>query len=221
MSDAGSPSASAAAFGDPHAPARNNIRETMKWMATAFAAVAAAIVGSSPLTGLGTPMPEWRLELAIGSGLLGLLLLGVGIRIALSVLVTPPLFLREVPKDAKLLKLINDNAEDFLPPPYIDLAAFVQARERGTKDVRENNSNAPTSLAFLKTSGRWVGPILGYAYLELLRRRLEVATRWLFIVGFFAAVSLAVFAWAANPGGKREIGKESHSRIEAAVLRAA
>lgn len=37
---------------DPHAAARANIRDTVKWLIAAFAGMAAAIVGGSPLTGL-------------------------------------------------------------------------------------------------------------------------------------------------------------------------
>ena len=184
---------------DPHAQARANIRETMKWMATGFGAVAAAIVGGTPLTGIGALAPDGRLWLAVGSGLFGLVMLGVGILVALSVLVTPPLFLKDIPKDAGLLKLINDRVSEFLPPNFADLASFIERRDRALENVRAKNDQAAKSLTFLENAGLWIDRLMSYAYFELLRRRLATATLWLFTVGFLAAVSFAVFAWAANP----------------------
>lgn len=200
---------------DPHAAARANIRDTVKWLIAAFAGMAAAIVGGSPLTGLGTPMPDWRLGLAAISGVIGLLLVGRGIAVAIRILVTPPFFLADIADNKELLAVINAHADDLLPPEYKDFTGFAAERRkaiaalrstaiadpRNTEDDRKRKSAIRANAqASLDSNGIWADRLISFAYFETLRRQFKGAARQLFVVAFAAALAFALFAWAANPG---------------------
>jgi hypothetical protein len=200
---------------DPLAAARANIRDTVKWLIAAFAGMAAAIVGGSPLTGLGTPMPDWRIVLAVASGVIGLLLVAQGITVALRILVTPPFFMSDITDDADLLGVINAHVDDLLPPPFTDFGAFVAKRSEARAVVRRVSAIDPADTdadkkrkegerlnaqTFLDNSGLWADRLISFAYFEKLRRQLQGAATQLFEVAFLAALAFSVFAWAANPG---------------------
>ena len=202
---------------DPHAAARTNIRDTVKWLIAAYAGMAAAIVGGSPLTGLGTPMPDWRLGLAVASAVVGLLLVGRGIAVAIRILVTPTFFLGDIAddKNKKLLEVINAHADDLLPPGYKDFADFAGERRKATAALRDasavnlrdtdddrkkKEATRANAQASLESNGIWADRLTSFAYFETLRRQFEGAASQLFVAAFAAALAFAVFAWAANPG---------------------
>ena len=117
------------AASDPFAAARANIRETVKWLVTAFAAMTAAVVGTSPLTGLGSlPFGE-RLYLAVGAGFIGLLIAAWVIAKALRLLVTPPFFLGDIVADAALREFVDTHAYDLMPSQYPTVGQVVAARK--------------------------------------------------------------------------------------------
>jgi hypothetical protein len=188
------------AASDPFAAAQANIRETVKWLVTAFAAMTAAVVGTSPLTGLGSlPFGE-RLYLAVGAGFIGLLIAAWVIAKALRLLVTPPFFLGDIVADAALREFVDTHAYDLMPSQYPTVAQVVAARKDALDILRGMVAgNADDARVTLRKLSPWTDRLMSIGYLEHLRRRLD-GSLWSMAVAAFAAVLFfGIFAWAANP----------------------
>jgi hypothetical protein len=84
-----------AAAGDPFSNAKANIRDTVKWLATTLAALAAAVVAGASITGISA-LTGWRLVLAIGGGGGGLICIFVAIGIALRLLTSEAYYFSEL-----------------------------------------------------------------------------------------------------------------------------
>src|ERR1700676_5570916 len=78
---------------DPFATAKANLRDTIKWLTTTFAAIAAAILAGSPLTGLGALPLGWRLGFATIGAFFGLASLLLAIVRTLNLLRSEAFFL--------------------------------------------------------------------------------------------------------------------------------
>jgi hypothetical protein len=199
---------------DPFADARSNLRDTVKWLITALAGLAAIVLGGSPLTEFGTLSPGWRLYLAIGTGSLGLLFVFIAIFLAFRLLVWEPFFLSDLAKHEELSKLLEEHASDLLPSEYQKVDDFLKARnaaravlmKAGSDTSAEKRTNAEQ---FIDQSDPYVDKLLSLAHFEYLRRRL-VRSAWMFFtLAICTVVALGAFAWAANPTGKK--GESSRS----------
>lgn len=192
---------------DQLASARANLRDTIKWLITALAALAAAVLGSSPLTAFGTLAPGWRLYLAVGSGFIGLMLLLAAIYIAFRLLVWKPFFVAEIAADQKLSQFIGQHAADLLPAEIPKLDEFLRARDEARATLQATATDAKNPLRakaaeFIKLSDPYVEQLISLAYFERLRTDLIAKSRILFGLIICAVIALGTFAWAANPTGK-------------------
>lgn len=188
------------AASDPFASARTNIRETVKWLVAAFAAMAAAIVGTSPLTGLGSLPPGERLYVAVGAGVIGLLIAAWVIARALRLLVTPPFFLGDIAADEALRQFIEAHAYDLMPPQYPTIAQIVAARTAALDVLRGTVAgNRDDARAALRALSPWTDRLMSLGYLEQLRRRLDGSLLSMATAAFAAVLAFGIFAWAANP----------------------
>src|SRR5260370_40527129 len=115
---------------DQFAAARANLRDTVKWLIAALAALAAAILAGSPLTSFGTLGPGPRLYIAIAAGSIGMILVFAAIYIAFRLLVWRPFFLSDLAADRDLSKFIDEHATDLLPPEIPNLKEFLERRAK-------------------------------------------------------------------------------------------
>src|SRR5271155_27768 len=163
------------ATGDPFGAARANLRDTVKWLVAAFAALAAATLGSSPLTGLGSLSPGWRLYLATASGMAGLLFVISAIYTALKVLAAKPFYLAEVRQNKNLCQYIGEHAADLLPPEFLTFDDFLHYRDRAVDTLRKlENPDSPARIEAEKAHSAlkpYVDRVLGLAYFVTLRDR--------------------------------------------------
>jgi hypothetical protein len=203
---------------DPIASARANLRDTIKWLITALAALAATVLGSSPLTAFGTLTPGWRLYLAIGCGFTGLMLVLAAIYIAFRLLVWKPFFLSEIASDSELSTFIQANASDLLPAEFPKLDEFLKARKEA-RETLQNTALQPNdplrakAERFIRLSDPFVERLISFAYFERLRSNLIAKSRVLFALIICAVIALGAFAWAANPIGKTsEVEHSASSR---------
>jgi len=189
--------------------ARANIRDVTKWLVTAFASLAAVIVGTGPLTSLGSLAPGMRLYLAIGAGLAGLTALILAIVLAVRLLVPKPFFLQDLVDDEALKSFIDGHANDLLPPktPTVDELATERQRAALTAAGQDpDDAERPVTeeyraeaRKFLKDSQPYVSRAVDLAYFESQRRQFIALRGHLLLLTVCAVLGFGAFVWAATP----------------------
>lgn len=224
----GGPKPSAA---DIYAAQKSNIRDTAKWMATAYAAVAAVIVAGAPFSGLSALTGD-KLVLAIVFGVFALASVLLAINDILSFLIGDYAFVSDLPVDVR--DFINEHADDVLPPPFSDYDSFKKYRKDLQADVRAswNELRDPgfqgkvpdeKKILLLKHDALIAAyedcetnsaKLVGLAHLRILQDKLKDLRRRLAICTLIAVLSLAVCVWAL-PRAKPEGG---HAATDAARM---
>jgi hypothetical protein len=196
---------------DTYAAARANIRDTIKWLITAFAGLAAVIVGTTPLTGFGS-LEGGSLALAAVSGTFGIGCALYAIHIALNILVTPTFFLSDIQADAKLTLLIDDHYKDLLPTGIKTLKQFMEDKDSieaklidlrkaeraaaGDEDaLKKLKTKIEVQQASLNVMLAVRGRLLGLAHFERLRRDFDRSRHSLFVLAVGSVLFLTVFSW--------------------------
>ena len=190
---------------DPFATAKTNLRDTVKWLAAALAGVAAAALGASPLTALGSlPASDWRLHLALAALGLAVICFICGIAVVLNLLIGDIFFLEDVRADGNLCRFVDRRHRDLLPPDHPSLIGLLDMRA-GLAQTMFAHRNAAAGDAYRAAQEEFdaLAPVLGTVssllYLEKFRQNVRCARWWLLLCALGGAVALSVFAWAANP----------------------
>jgi hypothetical protein len=199
----------ASAPADPFGPAKANLRETVKWLATALAAVVPAILAGASLTGLGALSPNLLVLALAGCGF-GLLCLFHGIGIVFELLTSEVFTFGEIQnRENKWLQdWLDARANDFIPPGYETIEQLSAKRDAWIAKVHHTTlsptptegeiKDAETALGNLKKLAPHISRITSLAHLLLLRKRLLDAGPRLM---FFALGTIAGFgavAWTAG-----------------------
>jgi hypothetical protein len=190
---------------DPYAAARANVRDTVKWLATALAATAAAALGSSPLTGLGSlPMSSPRFHLAGIAVIIALFGILGAIGVILNLLLGEIFSLEASASLPWVIDFIEPRKNDILPPGYDSLGALLKAR-RNHADHIAANAGDKTSQAYRDAVADYqslqpaLAAITQQVHLEYVLRSVRSA-RWpLAGLSIVAGIALVCYAWAANP----------------------
>jgi flagellar motor protein MotB len=215
---------------DPFAEAKANIRDTVKWLATTFAALAAVVVGSAPLSGLGAlERPSLQFSIAVATLLIGFVCICCALYVTLRILRPEPVYRSDLlagsnakasMQDARDLdavrKTIDAHARDLLPGNYSTLAQLAAASTRIDLQLRnipkppvtaEQKFALAKGLRSRKLIDDTVIGLLPLALYLRLQRRLTQSIPPLFILGVTALISLAIYGIAAHvdapkpPGG--------------------
>lgn len=188
---------------DPYAAAKANLRDTIKWLTTSFAALAAGVLAGSPLTGLGSLPLGGRLVIAVAGAVLGLVFVFRAIFVALRLLASGPFFLSQLAQTPDLLKFIEAHERDLLPPQLPTLTRFLEERNRIIEIIRTKytaqDDEYKRAVQVFPQLDYSSGQLLNLAHFELLRQRLVKESHQLLLLAVGAMVALIVFAWAANP----------------------
>ena len=205
--------------------ARDNLRETAKWVVTGTGGIVALIVGSSSFTGLGSfALDDGRLWLAVACLGAGCLLSWLPFRQALAVIATNVTSLREMVQAQAMIdtrQRVNELLVNICPAKYatveklsaaLDEIAALRLAENATEATRRMQTGRLLRLA------PYVDYTLALGLTVELRRRFEqmiAIMRWTgpLIIIFFLA-----FAWAANPG-KEDEAPLAHPRPVSIALR--
>jgi hypothetical protein len=196
--------------GDSFAGARANIRDTIKWLIAAFAGVAAVIVGTAPLTDIGS-LKGLLLLLALSAGALGIICVLLAINVAVKILVTPIFFLSDIVKDPALSKIIDDHCGDVLPAGFKTVKEFLANRTKiqDTLFKLQNTEPGPNETddaaaerrkeiqlwqSVLPNSIAVTNRLLGLAHYERLRRGFDESRKALFQYAIFAVLFLTGFS---------------------------
>ena len=196
------------------------LRETVKWLAAAFAGAAGLVIGTSPLAGLG------RLEHQSGLWVTAILLLLLGfllICLALwrtlrilrpDVLYRSDLLAQDEDRELKPLRQeIDAHAADLLPHNYASLAALAQALDEVKRRLEEAKSHAdPAERARLIAKGQGlraqllagVDKRLPLAQYLRLQQRFEREQPWMAAFGILALLALLGFGMVTGVPEKKE-----------------
>ncbi len=185
-------------YEDPFASAKDNLRETVKWLATIFAGLAAVVVAGASLTGLSDASGV-RLMWALGGGGIALICIFVAIGVSLNILAAEPFFLGQLKTDKNLNDALQQHAVDVLPPEFSTVDSFLTERESAIR-VALAKGNSPEdpeyvrARDFLLKSAAPFSRLTSLAHLQSLRSRFAAAKPMLFALAIFALAGLGVFA---------------------------
>lgn len=208
--------------------AKSTLRDTVKWLAASFAALAAVVVGSAPLSGLGTlSIPSPKFGYAVAALLIGFFCICRGLYITLHIL-RPVLIYRsdlliepdapELTEEARELgrvrAMINTQARDLLPRNYKDLAGLSKASKKvdtileglskKTSMTSQEKRDLAIGLGRRKMIDDEVIGLLPLALYLTLHERLARSTRPLLILGVVALVSLAIYGITVQGDGPKQ-----------------
>jgi hypothetical protein len=170
----------------------------------AFAGTAAVMIGTSPLTNIGSPDKPYFL-LSILSGLVGLAAVFIAIYLTLNILVRKTIFIGDIVQDPELVAAIRKNRIDLLPPHYGTPDEFFADRAKVLDDMTSSDTAtkaaaAANYTAVLKVTTR----LRAFASFERLRLDFDRNRKRLFALAVVAALSFGCFAWASN--AKQDMG---------------
>jgi hypothetical protein len=118
---------------DPHASARANLRDTVKWLATSLAAVGAAVIAGASINGLASLSGT---ELFAGAllGGFGLVAILSAISILLGLLTSDVFYFTQLMNDDNASKAIaneiDERARDLLPPQVRSISELIAYRDQ-------------------------------------------------------------------------------------------
>jgi MFS family permease len=201
--------ASGSSSDDPYAGSRASLRETLKWLVGLFGALAAAIVGGSPLTGFGSLPWGWRLWLVIISGALGLACVFCFVALVVKFMIGEPFFLSKLEKDKKLRDFVDRHRDELLPPDHPNIGRFLMMRRDSIKILGAMNLSKNLTSREIKQrdeAQKFLGEVNPFLFrlaslvaYEELRQKVMGKARLLIALAAVAVLCFAVFAWATNP----------------------
>jgi hypothetical protein len=203
--------------GDVYATQAANLRDTAKWMAVGYGAVAAAVVAGAPFSAISGLAPE-RLVVVGGTAFLAMLCFLVALNKIVAFLIGNPRFASELTQADKAY--INQHAADMLPARFDTYQAFNDQRLRARRDLRTaadrlseavqaNPPDAALIQARRESFNAASEVVDGYesalnglvseAHLRLLHQKLNDMRRSLAVLTVAGAVLLFIAIWAAKP----------------------
>jgi hypothetical protein len=190
---------------DEYSRAATTIRETAKWLVTAFAAPVAILIGTSPFAGLGSLSPL-RLGFAVVAGLVCVFLAGWAIKVASDVLVLETFFFSDIPKDRYLIKFIFAHRRDLLPVGTPSLGRFLRDRRAnidGLSYETEKSKKDELQKDFSQFEA-FTTRLVGLCNFERTRRKFERVRIWLFVLAAGGVAALGIFLVATSKDGSQE-----------------
>jgi len=206
---------------DPFASAKANLRDTIKWLATTFAALAAAVAAGASLGGVSA-LNTQDLAIALVGGALALLCILGATGATLSLLTSESFTLTDLAKDPNVKARLNEVAKDLLSPELVDVDAFLSLRDKVIKELRAHSNN-PTSQQYRDASAYFAkleveaNRLVNFAHFESLRLRFAAKRRRLFVLAIGAIVGLGVFA-AFSDGQKNLSAADRSDAIAAKIM---
>jgi hypothetical protein len=210
MPEAGSQRESAGAFSD----AADRIRDSAKWLLTAFAGVGAVLAAGLPLADLGklaSDRNDHRLQLAIAAIVAAELGIGIAIGAAASVINRSFVTLKWLKEKKRRRKNLDGDSillagHDDVPQLYDKMTSALQAHreavEKWVTDPNETNSNA---MKQRNDVVYYYDQIVMKVVQQASYRRLSRAYVWARVIMLFgaavAAGGITLFAWAVRPPG--------------------
>lgn len=187
--------------GDEYSSAANSIRETAKWLITAFAALIAVLIGTSPLTKV-SQLPHEQFVWALVAGIACIVAAGIAIKLASDILIAQTFFLSDISKVRFLRKMIDQHAADLLPKATPTFQKFV---DRGGEILEKlAKTDLPVSerselLDEYEVYKRVTSRLLGVASNTQLTQKFKQVRTGLFGLAAFGAACVGVLVSELSP----------------------
>lgn len=177
---------------DPYASAKDNLRDTVKWLATTLAALLAALLAGTSIKGITTLTPE-ALWWALPAGAIGVIAILTAVIVLLGLLLGTGFFLNQLETDIETKKRLQGHAIDILPPQFGTLDEFMAQRREAIDDIRNNRDNPDSpeykeAVKFFTSAQNATDRIVNLAHLEILRRNFR-RDAWILILCTVVAVA--------------------------------
>lgn len=190
------------AFQDATEKAGETVRNVAKWVVSGVVIGAGGVVAGASLTSMGSLGWGWRLQLAVGAAAIGYCLLNYLMWFALGV-ITPRSYSMEDIANGKditprRLKIIEERVKGLFPDGVQTIQEFTETGMNLFREAKEEGASpAVTQKAeeYLRAMPS-IRTSVTYEHLLLLFAELRLRV---FIVTPLIALSLGIFAWAANP----------------------
>ena len=192
------------------------IREVVKWLIAAFAAVGGLLIAGSQLAEIGQ-LTGWRLAAAIAAIFLVLLGVAVAILEAVRVFIPLPLGLKDVAEGKDLERIRSKIAADpslmhWQAASVPELRARQEALLKDETEAwqifkRDENDKEALRLAERASADRVVvqeavTSVVAFARYTLASELFKRSLRGMLAGATIAALAIALFAWAAHPEDK-------------------
>jgi MFS family permease len=187
----------------------DDIRNVAKWIVGGVMATAGGVIAGASLTSMGSLGWEWRLQLAVGAAVTGFVLLGLLMWFALGVITPRSYSLKDIAAHVDITKsdwkIVEKRVRDLYPAGVRGLhqlvtdatAAYVAAAKG---DATQEEKQLAADYGVIE---RFIVASTKYEHLLLLFKRLR---NRVFVLVPLIALSIGVFAWAANPPKAAESG---------------
>jgi hypothetical protein len=213
VSDNAPSGAATAPLSDPFAGAKANLRETVKWLATVFAGLAAVVAAGASLTGVSQLKGPAQV-VALAGAAVGLICVILAAGIMLRLLTTKTFFVSDLDnaEHLALRQFLDRHAVDFLPAEFPTVGAMLEARLNWTRDAyRFKDDQASRQYIEANKSLGELEPHLyrltTLAQLESMRRDFNARIPWLFGLALGALLGLGVFAVYSTPAKATSVSK--------------
>lgn len=205
---------------DPFGPAKDNLRDTIKWLATALGALAVALLAGLSLGSL-TGVEGRALVLALGGAVLGVGSVSAIIWIFLILLIPEPVSLETLLKNEKVKDKIQSFATDILPAEIPSLSEFLNYRKTAiqtaiNKRLEVDNPEYKQASDFIKATNGIVVQIAGLGSFEWMLGRLKTYAPWLLLLLILTVAGLVTFVVSAGSGKSEASGPAAALPVELA-----
>lgn len=185
------------------------LRETVKWTVGGLAAVAAAVIAGSPLTGLGSLGWGWRIGFAVAGASAGFAALGYVVWTSIDVLAARRLTFQGLVDEKALPPArqhrLERNLADMFPGRMVSFKAIGEERARLRGEIavakRPRLNQLEKDLETLRLHSIELFDTFDF---DEIRDRFLTLRRRSFAAAVLMIASFGVFAWAANPGKDSE-----------------
>lgn len=191
---------------DPTAGAKANLRDTVKWLATTLAALAAVILAGTSLTGLAR-LRGVDLWLALGGGAVAIIAVLLVIALLLRLLISEAFYFGNLsePAYASVREELDRHAIELLPPSIPNIQALLDVRRQVVERIR---SSAPGSNEYAQATDyllqlrEVLAGVTYFAQFEAMRQRLRRDRLPLFGLTLIGLAGLALVVVAVGKGNQ-------------------
>lgn len=191
---------------DPTAGAKANLRDTVKWLATTLAALAAVIMAGTSFTGLAR-LRGIELWLALAGGAVAVIAVLLVIALLLRLLISEAFYFGNLsePEYAGVRAELDRHATDLLPPSIPNIEALLEIRRKVVEDIRTSpphSAQYAQAVDYLERLRQVLADVTYFAQFEAMRQRLRRDRLPLLVLTLIGLAGLAVLAAAVGKGNQ-------------------